>query len=88
MAFTRTANRLSENNNGFERATGFLNFYMPTVGGTRRKLTSAPLRNSNAVEAALIAAIQKDPKTLDKILGSLIIEYRDGTPNEDSMFKL
>lgn len=62
-------------NGEFEKALGFLNFYMPTKGGSRRKLGSIPLNASKAVEKQVFDALMADPAKLEAVVAKLIVEF-------------
>lgn len=59
----------------YEKALGFLNFYMPTKGGSRRKLGSIPLNASKAVEKQVFDALMADPAKLEAVVAKLIVEF-------------
>jgi hypothetical protein len=77
MAFNTNANSnkpaadKGENDNW--KATGFLNFYLPTQDGKRRKLGSIPLKQS---EKDLLAWLTEDPSRVKIIMSKLILEYQ------------
>lgn len=63
-------------NGDFEKALGFLNFYLPTKGGqTRRKVGSIPLNASKPVEKQVFEALQADPAALERLVSKLIVEF-------------
>lgn len=60
----------------YEKALGFLNFYLPTKGGqTRRKVGSIPLNASKPVEKQVFDALMADPAKLEAIVAKLIVEF-------------
>lgn len=74
-----------------KKATAFLNFYLPTEGGGRRKIgvSGIPLRESNANEKSLAEWIAVDPEARCAILLSkLIVEYNSAEPAEGGGFDL
>ena len=62
-------------NGEFETALGFLNFYIPTKGGSRRKLGSIPLNAAKAVEKQVFDALMADPAKLEAVVAKLIVEF-------------
>ena len=62
-------------NGEFEKALGFLNFYIPTKGGSRRKLGSIPLNAAKAVEKQVFDALMADPAKLEAVVAKLIVEF-------------
>lgn len=71
------------------KAQGFINFYLPTKGGKKRKLGFIPLYEKNANEAALMAWIQEDPEARVKlILSRLEIDFRTAEADPNSAFDL
>jgi hypothetical protein len=70
------------------KAQGFLNFYLPTQDGKRKKLGAIALKESRADEKRLLAWLNEDPARAEKILANMIVEYRSATPQEGSGFAL
>lgn len=71
----------------WERAAGFLNFYLPVKGtDDKKKLGSIGLKLSVPDEKKLNEALSKGPEEAERIvkaiLSKLIIEYRSATPSE------
>ena len=96
MAFDKTpaAAGNANNNNGIpanKKAIGFLNFYLPTEGGGKRKIgnTGIPLRETNANERALAEWLAVDPEVRAALLkDKLIVEYNSAEPAEGGGFML
>lgn len=81
MAFrTNTATAASNNNapaNDSWKASGFVNFYLPsTDGGKRKKFGTIPLRDSKPAEAALLEWLKKDPANAAKLLSKMEIDFQ------------
>lgn len=74
---TATGTSAAPRRNGeFEKALGFLNFYLPTKGGqTRRKVGSIPLIASKPVEKQVFEALKEDPAALERLVSKLIVEF-------------
>lgn len=82
MAF-RTNTAATQNNNAAApandswKASGFVNFYLPsTDGGKRKKFGAIPLRDSKPAEAALLEWLKKDPANAAKLLSKLEIDFQ------------
>ena len=73
---TTTGTSAAPRRNGdFEKALGFLNFYIPTKGGTRRKVGSIPLNASKATEKQVFDTLVADPAALERLVKALIVEF-------------
>jgi hypothetical protein len=74
------------------KADGFLNFYLPTREGGRKKLGSIPLKASKPNEKALLDGLNKSEEERDRILqlimNRLLVEFNSTTPNENALFDL
>lgn len=95
MAFDKTpAAAGNTNNNGIpanKKAVGFLNFYLPTENGGKRKIGAAgiALREANANEAKLAEWLGADPEArIQLLLKTLIVEYNTVEPAEGAGFVL
>ena len=79
MAFrTNTAAaQTNDTNNDSWKAAGFINLYLPsTDGGKRKKLGAIPLRSSKPSEAALLEWLKKDPANAAKLLSKLELDFQ------------
>lgn len=87
MAFNNE-NTARSNNNRQEawKADGFLNFYLPSKDGSRRKLGAIPLRGAKPNEKQLSDAIKKDPDLVKRILASLVLEYNPAEQTDGAAF--
>ena len=91
MAFNRSnAQRNTNATEGFTdwKAQGYLNLYLPSKDGGRRKLAGIPLRDSKDNEATLRAWVEADPTRVAMILSKLVMEYQPATQSEGSGFDL
>lgn len=70
------------------KAQGFLNLYLPSKDGKKRKLGAIPLKESKPSEKALLVWLNEDPTRVAKILASLQMEYQSAVPNEATGFDL
>lgn len=72
-----------------KKAVGFINFFLPNVGGGRRKVGAIPCREMYANERALAEWFAADPAGRAALfLGMLQVEYNASTPAEDTAFDL
>ena len=79
MAFrTNTAAAAQTNDNQESwKAAGFVNLYLPsTDGGKRKKLGAIPLRANKPSEAALLEWLKKDPANVEKLLSKLELDFQ------------
>lgn len=94
MAFDKAPSGTNNASNGIpanKKAIGFLNFYMPTEGGGRKKIgvTGIPLRESNANEKRLAEWLAEDPEArIQILLKTMIVDYTSVEPKEGSDFAL
>lgn len=92
MAFKTSAENKSSARSGIpanKKAAGFINLYLPTKSGGKRKLGTIILREAYANEATLAEWLSVDPVArAEKILSQLILDYNDSTPDESSAFAL
>lgn len=90
MAFN-PATAASNNNNAQNeswKAQGFINLYLPSADGKRRKLGAIPLKQSKPSEKKLLEWLNEDPSRVEKIMSKLIMEYQSAEPAETSGFDL
>lgn len=79
MAFrTNTAAaQTNDNNQESWKAAGFVNLYLPsTDGGKRKKLGAIPLRANKPSEAALLEWLKKDANNVEKLLSKLELDFQ------------
>ena len=59
------------------KADGFINLYLPsTDGNKRKKLGAIPLRANKPSEAALLEWLKKDPANVEKLLSKLELDFQ------------
>lgn len=89
MAFNNKSNtdNTDSSNEGW-KAQGFLNLYLPSKDGKKRKLGAIPLKESKPSEKALLVWLNEDPTRVAKILSALQIEFQSAVPNESTGFDL
>ena len=90
MAFATSSAATAQpsTNNESWKAQGFLNFYLPSKNGQRRKLGAIPLKESKANEKRLLAWLNEDPSRVTQILAKLEIEYQSAASNDEHAFAL
>lgn len=89
MAFNAAvSNAVTTPSNDTWKAQGFLNFYLPSKTGGRKKLGAIPLRESKGNEKALLAWLNEDPSRVAQILSKLEIEYQSAMPADTAGFDL
>jgi hypothetical protein len=91
MAFEKNGNTKGADNGipANKKAVGFINFYLPTTGGSRRKVGAIPCREMYSNERALAEWFAVDPAGRAEIfLKQLQVEYNASTPAEDTAFDL
>jgi hypothetical protein len=84
----RSNNNSNQQNNEQWKAQGFLNLYLPTKDGGRRKLGAIPLKEAVSTEKAMLDWLKEDPTRVEAILNKLEIEFRTAEPKEGSAFDL
>ena len=72
----------------WERAKGFLNIYLPSKDGKRRKVGAIALRESKLVENQILGFLEADEGNLEKLVGKLIFEYQSTAANEGTKLDL
>lgn len=76
MAFNFNQNTGNNSNNESWRSDAFINFYLPTENGERRKLGSIGLKNSRKQESQLIEYLKEYPEMVKAVLAQAEIEFR------------
>ncbi len=91
MAF-KPNNESSSNNKSSipedKQAEGYLNLYLPTANGARRKLGSIILRKGNANEMTLANWLAEDPSRIEIVRQRLELEYNSATQAPGTEFDL
>lgn len=90
MAFNTAAVTASTSNtqNDSWKAQGFLNFYLPSQDGKRKKLGAIGLKMSKPNEKSLLEWLNEDPSRAQVILSKLVIEYQSAQPADGTGFDL
>lgn len=94
MGFEINQTNSNGNNNGGgipdnKRASGFINIYLPTKEGGKRKLGAIPLLDSDPRQKAVREVLEAEGDAgIARLHSKLIIEYNSATPTEGSAFDL
>jgi hypothetical protein len=92
MAFQTNAARANDNNTRANdeswKAQGFINLYLPTADGGKKKLGAIPLRKANPNEAKLAKWLEEDIERVHHLLSKVIMEYNSAEPKAGSEFDL
>lgn len=77
-------NRGNQNRGGQQaQAKGFLNFYLPTTTGGRKKLGSMPLREGYRTEEQVLARLKDDPQMVARLVELLEVEFNPYDPDSE-----
>lgn len=89
MAFNNTAQASNNNQrNANWQASGFLNLYLPSKLGGRRKLGAIPLKASRAAEKQLLDWLTENPARAAVIAQQLVVEFQSAIPDDQAGFAL
>lgn len=88
MAFNTASAPAATNSNDSWKAQGFLNFYLPSKDGGRRKLGAIPLKESKVNEKTLLAWLNEDPTRVQVLLNKIELEYQPAQQAEGTGFDL
>jgi hypothetical protein len=72
----------------WEKAAGFINLYLPSKDGAKRKLGAIPLRLSKANEKLLLDWLNEDASHVKTLAAKLIVEYNPSEQAAGSAFDL
>lgn len=70
------------------KAQGFINLYLPTKGGAKRKLGTIALHEKKPAEKALIDWLKADEKNAALLLSKVEVNFQTAEASEGSMFDL
>lgn len=92
MAFNKSnaqrSTNADTNSNESWKAQGYLNLYLPSQNGGRRKLGAIPLKDSKANEATLRTWLEADPENINTLLSKIEMEYQPAAQSEGAAFDL
>jgi hypothetical protein len=86
MAFEKdksTSAPAGRDSNDNWKSDAFLNLYIPTNGGSRRKVGSIGLRMSKPFEKDLIEKLKSDPEAVKRMLAVSELEFNLAEPEDD-----
>jgi len=86
MAFTNNSNTRNDNQN--EKAIGFINIWLPTKEGKKRKLIGVPLKASKPRELALFNWLDEDPDRAMKLARNATFDFQSVEITEGSEFAM
>lgn len=76
MAFNQNSNVAPITQDENWKSQAFINFYLPSKEGGRRKLGSIGLKTSKPAEAGLIEWLQEDPSRVAVVAEKLEIDFQ------------
>lgn len=74
MAFVAENQTQTTGNSNFEKAAGFVNIYVPTKGGHRKKLGAIALKQSDALHKQIIDKLDNE-ESMQKLIQLLEFEF-------------
>jgi len=75
-------------NNNFRKSQGFINLYLPTQEGGRRKLGSIGLKMDKPAEKQLLEFLMADPSRIGQLLRRLEADFQPAEGNPANGFDL
>lgn len=84
------SNNANHNNQqqGWEKSVAFLNLYVPTVGGGKRKIGKLSLKASVKSDMEIINALQADPTAINRLASKLVLDFQLADAAENPENKL
>ena len=70
------------------KSQGFINLYLPSKGGKRRKLGAIGLKESKASEKQLLDWLNENPDNVKMLSSKLIVEFQSTATAEANPFDL
>lgn len=90
MAFqTGSASNVATINNGQNdnwKSDRFINIFVPSKDGSKRKLGSIALKKSRTRDAALIERLDANPNDIEALKAVLTLTYESAEGSEDTHF--
>ncbi|GEK52366.1 hypothetical protein [Vreelandella venusta] len=76
-AAVATGSNVRQFNDGRTKASGFLNVYVPTKGGGKRKLGTIALRADKPIEKAIMDRLNSDPEAgIQALMDNIELNYQ------------
>lgn len=88
MSFKTNAAAVATTTNENWKAQGFLNLYLPSKNGGRKKLGAIPLKMARPNEKTLIEWLTEDPARAQQIVSKLQIEFQAAANGDAAGFDL
>lgn len=87
MAFVNRNQAVNNNNQGNNdswKAKAFINIYVASKDGSRKKLVGVPLRDGKGyeAEAKLLEFLRAGAENVEKFAGKLVIDFQEVTEKE------
>lgn len=76
------------NNNGRKQAQGFINIYLPTKGGGKKKVGFLSLYDDNGDQADLRKWLEADSGNISIFNSKMIVEYNSAEKKDEHKFDL
>lgn len=70
------------------KSQAFINFWLPSVNGGRRKLGSIPLKENRPAEAQLIQFLSANPDSIEDLLSGMEVDFQLADDGENTGFVL
>ena len=81
MAFNNSVQRADTFPDGRQKASGFINIWLPSSNGDEAKLGAIPIVVNNKRMERFHEWIQKDPEAaMERLLRSMVLKYNSATP--------
>lgn len=87
MAFNTNTQQSTPANDSW-KAQGFVNMYITSKDGKKKKFGAVPLKDSKPNEKALREFLEAAPANITKLAAKVIFEYQSAVPAEGSNFDL
>lgn len=93
MAFNKQTNKSSSSNEDTSKAVGFINLWLPSKDGSKRKVGSIALRGNKEQEVSLAEYLgtgteEEQAAKLANFKNKLMVDFQSSTPSEGSAFDL
>jgi len=90
---TKNGQSQSNNDRDASKAVGFINIWLPTKDGGKRKVGAIPLRGNKDNEVSLAEYLgtgteEEQAAKLANFVGKIKIDFQSSTPTEGSAFDL
>lgn len=83
-----STNNTGNNTNVRTKADGFINIYLPTKAGGKKKVGFLSLTDTNSDQKQLREWLQADPGNISIFASKLVIEYNSAEKKEEHQYDL